>query len=147
MRLKLACHLCVLMFLFSPNTRGESSNLVRTQEEQERHVQVIQMTAKKYEYSPSPVHVKQGTKVQLKITAIDRDHGFSIATVPEGADATAPAGLEFTSPQPKDTWKLKKGKETTIEFRALRAGLYEFRCSVPCGLGHGRMKGQLVVDP
>jgi cytochrome c oxidase subunit II len=147
MRLKLACHLCVSMFLFSPSTRGQSSNLGLAQEQQERNIQVIRMAAKKYEYSPSPVHVKQGMKVQLKITAIDRDHGFSIASVPEGADATAPAGLEFTSPQPKDTWKLIKGKETTIDFLALRAGMYEFRCSVPCGLGHGRMKGQLVVDP
>jgi cytochrome c oxidase subunit 2 len=105
------------------------------------------MTAKKYEYSPSPVHVKQGTKVQLKITAIDRNHGFTIATLPDGSDSTASPGLEFTSPQPKDSWKLTKGKETTIEFVAQRAGAYQFRCSVACGLGHGRMKGQLVVDP
>lgn len=147
MRLKLACHLCVSMFLCFPSTQGHGSNRVLAKEQQAQNVQVIQMAAKKYEYSPSPVHVKRGTKVQLKITAIDRDHGFSIATVPEGADATAPAGLEFRSPQPKDNWKLKEGRETTIEFLALRAGIYEFRCSVPCGLGHGRMKGQFVVDP
>jgi hypothetical protein len=41
-------------------------------------VQVFEMTAKKYEYSASPVHVKVGTKVQLKITAIDHDHGFKV---------------------------------------------------------------------
>lgn len=147
MRLKLACYLCVSMVLYSPSTRGQSSNLVRAHKQQEQNVQVIQMTAKKYEYSPSPVHVKQGTKVELKITAIDRDHGFTIATVPEGADQTTPAGLEFTSPQDKDSWKLKKGKETTIKFVARTAGTYQFRCSAPCGWGHGRMKGQLVVDP
>lgn len=147
MRLKLACHLCVSMFLFSPSTRGQTSNPVRAQEQQEQNVQVIQMTAKKYGYSPSPVRVKQGTRVQFKITAIDRDHGFTIATVPEGSDPTAPAGLEFTSPQHKDSWKLRKGKVTTIEFVAQAAGTYEFRCSVPCGWGHGRMKGELVVDP
>jgi len=33
--------------------------------------QVIDVTAKKYEFSPSPIRVKQGTKVQLKITATD----------------------------------------------------------------------------
>jgi heme/copper-type cytochrome/quinol oxidase subunit 2 len=123
------------------------SNILRARERQEQNIQLIQMTAKKYEYLPSPAHVKQGTKVQLKITATDRDHGFTIATVPEGADPTTPAGLEFTPPQPKDSWKLKKGKETTIEFVAQRAGTYQFKCSVPCGLGHGHMKGQLVVDP
>jgi heme/copper-type cytochrome/quinol oxidase subunit 2 len=166
MRLKFARYLCVSMFLFSPGTRGQDSrvtsqtsqgadgaadfylhsNLPRAQEQQ-RNIQVIQMTAKKYGYSPSPVHVKRGTKVQLKITAIDRDHGFTIAPVPEGADPTKTVGLEFTTPQPKDSWKLKKGKETTIEFVAQRAGSYEFRCSVACGLGHGHMKGQLIVDP
>jgi len=31
-------------------------------------VQVIEVTAKKYEYSPSPIRVKLGAKVQLKIT-------------------------------------------------------------------------------
>jgi len=30
--------------------------------------QVIQMTARKYEFSPSQVHVKLGIRVQLKIT-------------------------------------------------------------------------------
>ena len=52
---------------------------------QSQDVQVIQITAKKYEYSVSPVHVKVGSKVQLKITAIDHDHGFKIAAVPDGA--------------------------------------------------------------
>jgi heme/copper-type cytochrome/quinol oxidase subunit 2 len=147
MRLECAGYLCVLMFVFFPSTPRQASNLERIHEQQEKNVQVIQITAKKYEYSPSPVHVKQRTKVQLKITATDRDHGFTIATVPEGADPATPAGLEFTSPQHKDSWNLNKGKETTIEFVAQTAGTYEFRCSAPCGWGHGRMKGQLVVDP
>jgi cytochrome c oxidase subunit II len=140
MRLKLVCYLCVSMFLFFPN-------LARAQEQQGQNFQVIRMTAKKYEYSPSPVHVKRGTKVQLKITAIDRDHGFTIATVPDGADPAGPVGLELTTPQHRDSWKPRRGRETTIEFVANTAGTYEIRCSVSCGFGHGRMKGQLVVDP
>src|ERR1700756_2731773 len=63
-------------------------------------VQVIEMTAKKYEYSNSPVHVKVGTKVQLKITAIDHDHGFKISSAPDGdASSSEKAGLVFTSEQ------------------------------------------------
>jgi heme/copper-type cytochrome/quinol oxidase subunit 2 len=104
------------------------------------------MTAKKYEFSPSRVHVKSGIKVQLKITALDRDHGFKIPVLPDGADSSAHAGLEFVSPQGNDGWKLKKGQETTIEFVAKTAGTYEFTCSVACGIHHGRMKGQLIVD-
>ena len=120
---------------------------VRGQDQQESNVQVIRMAAKKYEYSPSPVHVKQGARVQLRITAVDRDHGFKIATVPDGAAPTGPVGLEFASPQPRDSWKLQKGKETAIEFVAKTPGTYEFSCSEACGIHHGRMKGQLVVDP
>ena len=110
----------------------------------DQNVQVIELTAKKYEYSPSPVHVKAGTKVQLKITATDHDHGFKIGAVPDDAQANGTAGLVLTSPQ--DCWQLKKGETTTIEFLAQTAGTYTFRCCHTCGLGHRGMKGQIVVD-
>lgn len=108
-------------------------------------LQVIEVTAKKYEYSPAPIHVKSGTKIQLKITATDHDHGFSIVTVSDGADSNAAAGLVFTSPQ--ECWQLKKGETTTIEFLAQTPGTYSFKCCHTCGLGHRGMKGLLVVDP
>jgi cytochrome c oxidase subunit 2 len=111
---------------------------------QDQNVQVIELTAKKYEYSPSPVHVKAGTRVQLKITATDHDHGFKIGAVPDDAQANGTTGLILTSPQ--DCWQLKKGETTTIEFLAQTAGTYTFRCCHTCGLGHRGMKGQIVVD-
>jgi heme/copper-type cytochrome/quinol oxidase subunit 2 len=111
---------------------------------QEHSVQVIELTAKKYEYSPSPFHVKAGTSVQLKITATDHDHGFKIPLVPDGADPSGKPGLVLTSPQ--DCWQLKKGQMTTIEFLAQASGTYTFRCCHTCGLGHRGMKGQIVVD-
>ncbi len=106
--------------------------------------QVIEVTAKKYEYSASPVRVKIGTKVQLKITATDHDHGFKIAAVPDGAVPNGTGGLIFTSAQ--DCWQLKKGETTTIEFLAQTPGTYTFKCCHTCGLGHRGMKGQIVVD-
>jgi cytochrome c oxidase subunit 2 len=111
---------------------------------QEQSAQVIEVTAKKYEYSASPIHVKSGTKVQLKITASDHDHGFKIAAVPDGAATNGTAGLIFTSSQ--DCWQLKKGETTTIDFVAQTPGTYTFRCCHTCGLGHKGMKGQIVVD-
>jgi cytochrome c oxidase subunit II len=108
-------------------------------------VQVVEVTAKKYEYSPAPIHVKSGMKIQLKITATDHDHGFSIATAPDGADSNAAEGLVFTSPQ--ECWQLKKGETTTIEFLAKTPGTYSFKCCHTCGFGHRGMKGLLVVDP
>lgn len=111
---------------------------------QSQDAQVIEVTAKKYEYSGSPIHVKAGTKVQLKITAADHDHGFKINATPDGIDSSGPAGLTFASPQ--ECWQLKKGETTTIEFLAQTPGTYTFKCCHSCGLGHRGMKGQLVVD-
>ena len=111
---------------------------------QDQNVQVIELTAKKYEYSPSPVHIKAGTKVQLKINAVDHDHGFKIAPVPDGADSSGKPGLVFASPQ--DCWLLKKGETTTIEFLAQTPGTYSFKCCHSCGLGHRGMKSQIIVD-
>jgi len=138
-------YLCVLMVLFSALQLGEGPKSAAQTEDQD--VQVIAITAKKYEFSPSAVHVKAGRRIQLKITAIDRDHGFTISVVPESADAPIHPSLEFDPPQGNNGWKLKKSEETKIEFVAKTAGTYEFRCSVACGIHHGRMKGQLVVDP
>src|SRR5689334_16611983 len=41
-------------------------------------VHEIKMTVKKYEYSPSEIHVKQGEKVRLLITALDHKHGIEL---------------------------------------------------------------------
>jgi cytochrome c oxidase subunit 2 len=124
-----------LAILLSP------SGLVRAQGQ---GAQVIEVTSKKYEYSSSPVHVKIGTTVQLKITATDHDHGFKIGYVPDGASPDGKAGLIFTSAQ--DCWLLKKGETTTIEFLAQTPGTYTFKCCHSCGLGHRGMKGQIIVE-
>jgi len=89
--------------------------------------QTIQMTAKKYQFEPAVVTVKQGTRVKLVITAVDHDHGFKLAA--------------YSIDQ-----KLPKGVPTPVEFTADKAGTFSFNCSTFCGLGHSKMKGQLVVE-
>jgi plastocyanin len=111
---------------------------------QDQQTQVVELKAKKYEYLPTPVHVKAGTKVQLKITAVDHDHGFKITTVPNGAERGAKPGLVFDSP--RDCWQLKKGETTTIEFLAQTPGTYSFKCCHVCGMGHHGMKSELIVE-
>ncbi len=108
-------------------------------------VQTIEVTAKKYEFDPSPIRVKQGTTVQLKVTATDHVHGFRISPIPEGGDANGKAGLIFSSGQGCN--RIEKGQTSTIEFLAQTPGTYEFRCCVHCGWHHGSMKGQLIVEP
>lgn len=95
---------------------------------QEPPVHEIRMTAKKYEYSPSEIRVKQGERVRLLITALDRKHGFAIKD------------LNIKT-------ELEKGKETVVEFTADRPGEYKFKCSVRCGWRHRWMNGKLVVEP
>jgi len=90
-------------------------------------VHEITMTAKKFEFNPRVITVKKGEKVRLIITATDRDHGFKL-------DAF---GINQV---------LKQGDPATIEFTANKAGTFEFKCSVYCGHGHGKMKGKLVVE-
>jgi cytochrome c oxidase subunit II len=86
----------------------------------------IKMTAKKYEFDPNIITVRKGEHVKLVITALDHDHGFKL-------DAF------------KINERLKKGAPVTVEFTADKAGTFPFQCSHFCGVGHGRMKGKIVV--
>ena len=87
----------------------------------------FQVTSRKYEFSPSSLHVKKGDHLRLVIVAVDHDHGFRLD--------------EFHI-----NTKIEKGKTVRVEFRVDKAGTFPFRCSNFCGLGHGGMKGTLVVE-
>ena len=106
---------------------------------------MIEVTAKKYEYNPASIHVKKGAKVELKIHALDRTHGFKISQFPDGSDGKGTPGLVFTNFQ--DGWKVEKDNDTVIDFTANQPGTYTFKCSIFCGFGHMHMKGELVVEP
>ena len=110
----------------------------------DENVQVISVTAKKYEFNPSPIRVKQGTRVQLKITATDHAHGFSVQEVAEG-DSSGKPGLVFSSP--RGCVKIEEGQSATVEFVAQTPGTYPFRCCVHCGWHHRGMKGEIIVEP
>jgi cytochrome c oxidase subunit 2 len=88
--------------------------------------QVVRMTARKFEYTPSQIMLKKGVPVVLEITALDRDHGFKVPELGIRAD-------------------LKSGQVTRIRIVPDRAGTFEFRCDVFCGSGHEDMSGEIVV--
>jgi cytochrome c oxidase subunit 2 len=108
-------------------------------------VKEIEVSAKKYEFTPGEIHVKKGEHVRLKITATDREHGFEVAVFPQGSDKKGEPGLKFSSEKPN--FKLPANNAQTIEFDALLPGTYDFKCSVFCGMGHGGMKGTIIVEP
>lgn len=90
-------------------------------------VHEFQITSRKYEFDPSSLRVKKGDHLRLVIAALDHDHGFRLD--------------EFDINK-----KIERGKTVTVEFTADKAGTFPFRCSNFCGLGHGGMKGTLVVE-
>ena len=87
----------------------------------------FRLTARKYQFSPAAIKVKQGDRVKLIITAIDADHGFKLEAFDIGRT-------------------LPKGEPVMIEFTADRTGSFPFDCSHFCGFGHRKMKGQLTVE-
>ena len=106
-----------LLPLFGAQTAGRAADTV-----------TVTMTAKKYEFSPSVVTVTKGQHVKLQVTALDTTHGFEIKDYNVDAE-------------------LKKGVPATVEFDADREGTFPFKCSHFCGLGHSKMKGEIVVTP
>ena len=92
-----------------------------------RDTKEIRVTARKYEYDPAVITMKQGDHVKLIVTAVDHDHGFKIEA--------------FRIDQ-----LVKKGESASIEFNADMTGTFPFQCSHFCGLGHKGMKGELIVE-
>ncbi|HEX5068572.1 MAG TPA: cupredoxin domain-containing protein [Vicinamibacterales bacterium] len=90
-------------------------------------IQVIELKATKYEFTPGKVDIPIGTTVQFKITAVDHDHGFEIEGVKDSCVT------------------IKKGETKTVEYKATTAGKVSFKCCHLCGIGHGKMKGEMTV--
>jgi len=134
------CFALFIVILFAGSFAGSSHAL-----QADQNAQTIEVTAKKYDFTPSPIHLKQGATVRLKITALDRAHGFKIDPYPDGAKDKGEPGLIFSNKQ--DCVKLEKNTPTTVEFVAKTPGTYTFKCCVHCGFGHGHMKGQIIVEP
>ena len=133
------------LFLLAGLTVTAGLARVANTSQADQEVRVIEVSAKKYEYSPSPIRVKRGVKVQLRITSLDKTHGFKINLSPDGTDKKSEPGLVFSSND--DCFKLEKEIPTVVEFVARTPGTYSFHCCNRCGIGHGGMKGQLVVEP
>jgi cytochrome c oxidase subunit 2 len=89
----------------------------------------IEVVAKKYAFEPSRIEVKVGEPVEITFRSQDTKHGFICKEL----------GLEkvvFTKEQP-----------ATVTFTPENAGTYSFKCARFCGLGHSKMKGEIVVTP
>ena len=90
------------------------------------HPQVIEIKAKKYEFSPGQITLKKGAPVVLRLSSEDRSHGFFVK--PLGVDA-----------------EIKPGQSTDVAITPAATGEYVVICDHYCGLGHGNMKMTLTV--
>jgi cytochrome c oxidase subunit II len=85
------------------------------------------VTASRYQFAPARIEVAQGDTVRLVLHSSDTEHGIEIKEL--NVKTLIPKG----------------GAPVTVEFVADKAGTFQFKCSRFCGVGHGRMKGELVV--
>lgn len=88
--------------------------------------QVIQITAKKFEYSPKDIIVKKGVPVVLEFTSLDRMHGFNCPGLGVRMD-------------------IRPGQVNRLRFVPDKAGTFPFHCDNFCGTGHEGMTGSITV--
>jgi cytochrome c oxidase subunit 2 len=87
---------------------------------------VIKVVAKKFEFVPGEIHVKQGETVTLQFTAPEVPMGFNLADFNLRTD-------------------IVPGKVATLQLTPDKTGSFTFLCDVFCGSGHEDMNGTLVV--
>jgi cytochrome c oxidase subunit 2 len=90
-------------------------------------MRVVEITAKRFQFSPSEVTLKRGETVKLVLRSEDVVHGF------------------FSRPLGIDT-ELHPGSPTEIVVTPSTAGTFATICHHFCGAGHGNMKMTFVVE-
>lgn len=90
----------------------------------------INVSARKYSYSPSRIEVREGDLVTIRFQTEDIPHSFTVDD---------------------DAYRIAKraapGQPVTFEFRAEKAGTFPFYCNLTADEGCRRMRGELVVRP
>jgi cytochrome c oxidase subunit II len=94
-------------------------------------VRVIKIEAYQFYFKPEVIIVNKGDKVKLVVEAMDIPHGFEI----EG----------FHIPDYDTNTVIRPGNPLTLEFLADQEGWWEIICSIYCGFGHSKMKGEFII--
>ena len=87
---------------------------------------VIEISAKKFQFTPSEITLKKGEPVILRMTSTDRVHGF------------------MAKPFKIDT-DIPPDKTTDVAITPETAGNFTIMCDHYCGTGHGNMKMKVTV--
>ena len=87
---------------------------------------VIEISAKKFEFTPSEITLKKGEPVILRLSSSDRVHGF------------------MSKPLKIDT-DIPNDKTKDVAITPDTAGNFTVICDHYCGTGHGNMKMKVTV--
>jgi len=88
---------------------------------------VVEISAKRFEFTPKEITVKQGETVTLRLTSGDVTHGFYMKAL--GIDAV-----------------IEPGHATEITITPQTTGSFTTICDHFCGEGHGNMHMKIVVE-
>jgi cytochrome c oxidase subunit II len=88
---------------------------------------VVKITAHKFEYEPSEIHLKLGEPVMLELTSKDVTHGFNVSDFGLRAD-------------------LEPGETVRVRLVPEKAGTFEFHCDNFCGIDHEGMSAAIIVE-
>ena len=88
---------------------------------------VVEITAKRFNFSPAQITLKKGEPVTLRIKAEDVTHGFYLK----------PLKLDET---------IEPGKTKDVTVTPQVAGTFTTICDHFCGTGHGNMHMTIVVE-
>jgi cytochrome c oxidase subunit II len=106
---------CVSLFCGLPTGRAQSAKR-------------IEITAKRFDYTPSVITLKKGEPVVLVLRSSDVTHGLKI-------------------PEMNVKAEVKKDKDTEIALTPTETGHFIGKCAHFCGKGHGSMTLQIDVIP
>jgi cytochrome c oxidase subunit II len=86
----------------------------------------VEVTAKRFEFTPGTITLKKGEPVVLVLKSLDVPHGIRFKEL----------GIET---------KVGKGQSSELAFTPNKAGDFVGHCAVFCGAGHGKMALTLHV--
>jgi len=88
---------------------------------------VVEVSAKRFEFTPKEIHLRAGEPVTIRLAATDRAHGLLIKEL--GIDLDA----DVNHPD-------------SVTITPAHAGTFAAICDHYCGSGHGNMRMTFIVE-
>lgn len=108
--------LLTLAFLSAPPARAQATDQPK----------VIEITAKRFGFTPDNITLKKGEPVVLRLSSQDVTHGFFVRAL-------------------KVDELIEPGKTTEVKVEPQTTGTFTVICHHFCGAGHGNMKMTVTV--